>query len=119
LVIGYPACFVALYLGSVPVVFDKKKGELVKGRWQGREHVPLDEIKALQLISFFYSDGHPRSAGVVYQLNLVRQYNRRMELVTQRVPVPRSAREGVFEDAAQLAGFLGVPLWDAVARHDR
>ena len=37
----------------------------------GTRAVELADNHALQLISFFYSDGDPKSAGVVYQLNAV------------------------------------------------
>ena len=55
----------------------------------GTRAVELADNHALQLISFFYSDGDPKSAGVVYQLNAVLSDKSRREVFTLHIPAHR------------------------------
>lgn len=119
LIVLYPLTLVLLYLGSPPVWVDKRKGYFCKGRGRKSDYINLDEIHALQLLSYFHLDGDPGNAGVVYQLNLVCKTGRRVELVTQRTSPIKRARAAKIEDAKALALFLEVPLWNAISEHDR
>lgn len=117
--VSYSLVFMLLFLGSTPVRADKKSGWLHKGRGRQASRIPIADIYALQLLSFFYQTGRPGDAGVVYQLNLVRRDHRRDELVTQRQPPFRASREAIASDAKRFAAALGVPLWDAISEYDR
>ncbi len=102
------------YHGSAPIVLDKQRG----GYWKGRiapgeaanrqeikEHVELDRIHAIQLISE-YCRGND-SSYYSYELNLVLDDASRVSVVDH------GNLDELRQDGEQLAKFLGRPLWDA------
>ncbi|MBN8240772.1 hypothetical protein JF541_16545 [Marinobacter hydrocarbonoclasticus] len=88
LIPGYLTIGYVFYRSAGRPVFDGKSGTFWKGSNESRHTgvVELADIHALQLISYFYSDGDPKSAGVVYQLNAVLSDRSRREVFTQRRP---------------------------------
>ncbi|ADP95919.1 hypothetical protein ABWH88_09550 [Marinobacter adhaerens] len=116
LTIGY-----ILYRSASRPVFDRKSGTFWKGPSQSRHKVAvaLADIHALQLISYFYSDGELKSAGVVYQLNVVVSDKSRREVFTQRQPLTSAGRTALMDDCERLARWLGVHLWNAIHEFDR
>ena len=118
-VVGYPLILGVWLLDKNSVVFDQRKGVFRKSRWRCRQSIPLNDIQALQLLSFFHQNGRPSSGGVVYQLNLVLTRGRRVEAFSQRRPILFNSRAAVIQDVHQLAEVLDVPAWDAIASYDR
>ncbi len=102
-------------------MFDRKSGTFWRGSRESRltGKVELVDIYSLQLISFFYSDGDPKSAGVVYQLNAVLNDKSRREVFTQRRPLTSAGRTALIGDYERLARWLGIHLWDAIHEFDR
>lgn len=102
------------YNGTAPIVFDKRRSAFWKGRTAPHEmanrashpkYAPLDEIHALQLISELCSsdDGSYYS----YELNVVLTDGSRINVVDH-------GKLGLLQsDAATIAEFLEVPVWDA------
>ena len=100
LIPGYLTIVYVLYRSASRPVFDRKSGQFGKESSQSRHNggIPLSDIHALQLISFFYSDGDPKSAGVVYQLNAVLSDKSRREVFTQRQPLTSAGRRALIGD---------------------
>ena len=108
-----------LYSGTLPRVFDKRKGVFWKGRKapdttsrreKNSSYVRLDNIYALQLISrstkTMSSSGY-RTSKTHYEINLVLKDSSRVHVVQH------GNKKRIRQDAATLAEFLGKPLWDA------
>jgi hypothetical protein len=102
---------------SVPVVFDGRNGFFWKGRQSPMDVVNRDELKsfaeledihALQLISEFCRGD--KSSYHSYELNLVLKSGDRLNVFDH------GHLKHARADAATLAGFLGLPLWDAIRR---
>ncbi|MGP0068927.1 MAG: DUF3592 domain-containing protein [Isosphaeraceae bacterium] len=102
------------YFGTVPIVFDKRKGFYWKGRetpdnvFDGnalKDAAGLGEIHAVQLLSHFV---HGRNSYYSYELNLVLKDGKRLNVVSH------GNRGKLREDASTLAQFLGKPVWDAI-----
>lgn len=98
-----------------PVVIDKEEKAVWKGKKSPREVFNVSELKgyaeiktihALQLVAE-YCRGN-KSSYTSYELNLVLEDGRRLNLVDH------GNRQKLIEDAQTLAGFLGVPLWNAL-----
>ena len=105
---------IALYFfSSAPAVFDRDQKAFWKGRKEPslvfdpsrlKTYVPLNEIIALQLIRKVVSGN--KSSYNSYELNLVLKDNRRVNVIDH------GAAKAIREDAATLARFLQLPLWD-------
>jgi hypothetical protein len=108
-----------LYSGTLPRIFDKRKGAFWKGRkapdamtrWkESSNYVRLENIYALQLISHISSkvnsEGH-HSSTTHYEINLILQDSSRVNVVHH------GNKKRIRRDAAVLAEFLNKPLWDA------
>jgi hypothetical protein len=102
------------YFGTKPIIFDKQQGYFYKGRHapsvtsynvRGKNHISLNQIHAIQLISEFCRGN--KSSYYSYELNLVLQDASRMNVVDH------GKLSRIQKDAQKLAEFLGVPLWDA------
>ncbi len=98
---------------AAPVVFDKDRGYYCKGRKKPerqidpsllKHHAPLKEIHALQILSEYVSGD--KSSYYSYELNLI------LKDGTRKNVVDHGSLQAIREDAAMLADFLGVPLWD-------
>jgi hypothetical protein len=105
-----------LYAITAPAVFDKRNGFFWKGRKAPDEvsdrktikHcAKLDDIHALQLISYLCSGPKTRSH-YRYELNLVLKDAKRIYLVLD------DKKDKVREDARTLSQFLDKPVWDAI-----
>lgn len=104
-----------LYSGTTPIIFDRQKGCFWRGR-KAPDEMPgqdtrkdcteLNSIHALQLVSE-YCRGN-KSSFHSYELNLILADGRRINVVDH------GNQEGIRADAATLAAFLKVPLWDAL-----
>lgn len=105
-----------LWFMSAPIVFDKSRGEYWKGRTSPADvthpdelddYAKLEHVRALQIISerCKTDDGSFLS----YELNLVLDHGERLNVVDH------GSLADMRRDAAQLAEFLGVPVWDATA----
>lgn len=105
----------ALYSGTAPIVFDRQKGYFWKGRKAPdagpdraafTDGTELSRIHALQLITEFCRGN--KSSFYSYELNLVLADGTRLNVVDH-------GNQGrIREDAAALAAFLNVPVWDAL-----
>jgi hypothetical protein len=114
----YPAIAVVagclLYLGTIPIVFDKKKGVFWRG-WNmpgsvGSKKEPkffakLEDIHALQLISE-YSD--EKNSDISFQLNLVLKDGGRINVADYR------NKDKLRKYAQDLSEFLDKPVWNAI-----
>ena len=113
-----------LYSGTVPLVFDKRKGAFWKGRKvpdnpirrkENSNYVRLERVYALQLISKVTKStaqaGHQASSVTRYEINLILKDSSRVHVVQHR------NKKRIRQDAAGLAEFLGKPLWDASGLH--
>lgn len=106
-----------LFAGSKmcsPRTFDQRMGSFWKGRRMPAElgsqqvtddHVPLKDIHALQLLKEYCSSDN--GGYYSYELNLVLKDASRVNVVDHG-KLGRLRR-----DADEVAGFLGVPVWDA------
>ena len=104
---------IMLYVTSRPIVFDKREGMFWKGRKPS--HLPgadaeddvarLGRIHAIQILEERVR-GSKKSYSS-YELNLVRADGTRVNVVDH------GKLADVRRDAAKLADFLGVPVWDA------
>ena len=102
-----------LYLYSVPIVFDKRKGCFWKGKNPDRvgdrrtrkNYADLKQIHALQLISEYVRGN--KSSYYSYELNLVLKNGKRICVVDH------GNLSRLREDAKTLAKFLERPVWDA------
>lgn len=97
-----------MWSGTRSITFDRRLGMFWKGggaprKWGGTE-VELQDIHALQVVSERCSGDE--SSFWSYELNLVLVDGSRVTVVDHR-GIAQLRR-----DAAVLAGFLGVPLWD-------
>lgn len=121
LIPGYLKIGYVFYRSAGRPVFDRKSRTFWKSSSESRHTgaVELADIHSLQLISFFYSDGDPKSAGVVYQLNAVLSDKSRREVFTQRRPLTSAGRRALIGDCELLARWLGVRLWDSIHEFDR
>ncbi len=106
---------VMFYFGTLPVIFDRRKGFFWKGRTAPDEvvrretikhYASLDQIHALQLISE-YCRGN-KSSYYSYELNLILKNGDRVNVIDH------GSHKKLREDAGMLAAFLGVPVWDAI-----
>lgn len=104
---------VLLYFSSIPIVFDKRNGFYWRGRrapdevYDGyalRNAAALREIHALQILSEYIGG---ETSYTSYELNLVLRDGERINVIDQ------AGRDKLRRDAATLADFLGVPVWDA------
>lgn len=105
-----------LYFGTVPIVFDKRKGYFWKGR-KGPDQVfsknslkyfaELEDVHALQLISE-YCRGD-KSSYYSYELNLVLKDGKRINVVDH------GNQNKLRADASTLSDLLERPVWDAIA----
>ncbi len=96
-----------------PFVFDKQEGFIWKGRKPAEmgtyettaKYVWLESVHALQIIAEYMSG---KGGGYYsYELNLVLKNANRINIIDH------GCRKKLTEDAAVLAEFLGIPLWDA------
>jgi hypothetical protein len=101
------------YFMTAPVVFDKDRGYYCKGRKKPerqidpsllKNYAPLREIHALQILSEYVKGD--KSSYYSYELNLI------LKDGTRRNVVDHGSLQAIREDAAMLADFMGVPLWD-------
>jgi hypothetical protein len=104
-----------LYFGLTPIVFDKmkryfwkgrKSPEMVYNKSEVKNYVPLDKIHALQLISEHIRN--QKSSYYSYELNLVLEDGNRINVIDH------GSQDKVREDAHTLAGWLLIPVWDAI-----
>lgn len=111
---GAGAC--QLYFLKVPIVFDKQKGILWKGRNEPDEVFDREEFKflvefenvhALQLIFEASTDEAGNIQFYSYELNLVLKDGKRINLVDH------GDVKKIREDAKTLSEFLDKPVWDA------
>lgn len=100
-----------------PFVFDKLAGQFWTGKGDPspgydpdnkKTGTPLHQIQALQLVSERVSGSEDHSSYTSYELNLVLKDGHRVNAVDH------GNLDTIRRDAATLAGFLGVPLWDAL-----
>jgi hypothetical protein len=103
-----------LYFGTAPIVFDKKRGYFWKGRKAPHEvfdkgtlkHcTKLEQIHALQLLSE-HCRGNKKSY-YSYELNIVLEDGKRINVVDH------GNQKKLRDDAATIADFLNIPVWDA------
>lgn len=103
------------YTSTSPIVFDQMKMLFWKGRTKDGEMIrkesfpvacELSRIHALQLISE-HCRGN-KSSYYSYELNLVLDDASRLNVVDH------GSLKAIKQDAATLAGFLNVPVWDAL-----
>ena len=96
-----------VYLALTPIRIDQRRGQFILG-WSASEHVDLNKIEALQLLPYRVSR---RSGGYTNtQINLVLKGGERRTIVTYY------NQQKALHDAEQLAGYLGVSLWDGFDR---
>jgi len=104
--------FFTLRSAMVPRVFDLAQGYYCRDRKKPehafdpssiRDHVRLDDIYALQLISEYVRGN--KSSYHSYELNLVLKDGTRINVVDH------GGRTAILRDAEALASFLGKPLW--------
>ena len=107
--------FFMLRGAMVPRVFDLSQGYYCRDRKKPEhsfdtseitDHVRLDEIHALQLISE-YCRGD-KSSYYSYELNLVLKDGSRINVTDH------GGRSAIQQDAQTLSNFLGKPLWNAI-----
>ena len=105
--------FFILRNAMVPRIFDLAQGYYCRDRKKPehsfdvstiRDHVRLDEVHALQLISEYVSGS--KSSYHSYELNLVLKNGERINVVDH------GGRSAIQRDAQTLAEFLGKPLWN-------
>lgn len=105
-----------LYVGAAPIVFDKRRGDYWKGRVapyevstrrEMKDHVKLERIHALQIISEYCRSD--KSSYYSYELNLVLDDGSRMNVIDH------GNQSQLRDDAHALAAFLDKPVWDATA----
>jgi hypothetical protein len=101
---------VLLLHGGRPATFDRHRGWYYKGREPtGPEPsgvVRLADVHALQILSEHCS-GSKGSSYFSYEINLVLEDGTRINVIDH------GSRSHVRADAAKLAEFLDVPVWDA------
>ncbi len=99
------------YQGRKPVVFDKQLNQYRDDRYrklnarcglEAQHETNLDQIGALQILTYLESEGD----FYYFELNLVLQDSDRIAVTCH------GSLKHLREDAAKLARFLGVPLWD-------
>lgn len=107
--------FFSLRSAMVPRVFDLSHGYYCRDRRKPeqsfdvsaiRDHVRLDQIHALQLISERCSGKN--SSYSSYELNLVLTDGSRLNVVDH------GGRQAILRDAEALSDFLGKPLWSQI-----
>ncbi len=111
---------IALYMMTIPIVFDKTTGVFLKGRRQaaeltnlvrGKKSAKLEDVRALQILARqvmdYDSDTRMNRSYFTYELNLVMKDTNRLNVVT----IGNIAK--LREDAEVLAEFLDKPVWDA------
>lgn len=111
---------IALYMMTIPIVFDKTTGVFLKGRRQaaeltnlvrGKKTAKLEDVRALQILARqvmdYDSDTRMNRSYFTYELNLVMKDTNRLNVVT----IGNIAK--LREDAEVLAEFLDKPVWDA------
>lgn len=98
-----------------PIRFDKQRGYFNKGRTNPeatfdrsklKDHTPLENIHALQLLAERVTSSKGASY-LSYELNLVLNDGSRIHVVDH------GGGKRLRSEAAELASFLGKPLWDA------
>lgn len=108
------AGLIMLFFSTRPIVFDRSR-DLFRKSWKnpptplsqaaGKGFARLSQIHALQIVSEHCSGDD--SSFMSYELNLVLKDASRINVVDH------GKLEKLQADAAQLARFLGKPLWDA------
>jgi len=107
------------YFISAPILFSKKQGYLYKGRnfkylensrW-GKERIAIEEIYAIQLIATKHLGRKVTSFG--YELNVVLKNKARINVISHSNS-NHAVKENMRKNAAELAIFLNVPVWDAM-----
>lgn len=103
------------YHFNKPVVFDRAAGYFFKGKKDPRQimgpqdlkgFTELSDIHALQILSEYCSGN--KSSYYSYELNLILNGGQRVNVIDH------GNLKRVKEDAAKLAQFLGVPVWETV-----
>ncbi len=95
---------VLFYLGSTPVVIDKRYGFFRK---KHKEEIALSRVYALQIIHEYHSGTGDNAPFHSYPLNLVLENTDRANVINH------GDQNKTREEAQQLAQFLQKPLWDA------
>lgn len=99
---------------TVPRIFDLAQGYYCRDRKKPehsfdvskiKDHVHLDQIHALQLISEYCRGS--KSSYTSYELNLILEDGSRINVIDH------GGRSAIQRDAEQLAAFLGKPLWSS------
>lgn len=117
--VGFGAIFFAVgaamhYYQSKPIVFDKLEGFYWKGRQKPDHTFGLEDSKnicrirnihAIQVLKKFVSGN--KSSYHCYEINLVLKNGSRLHVVAH------AGEKAMKDHAAELARFLGVPVWDA------
>ncbi len=106
-----------IYSQLLPIVFSKEVGSFYKG---GRDRVGvlsnclLEEIAAIQIVGeLVRSTVDGRGSYRSYEMNLVLTDGLRVNVIDQ------PNRKKVLKDAATLAKYLGVPVWDGTMKKSR
>ncbi|RLA75837.1 MAG: hypothetical protein DRG30_04125 [Epsilonproteobacteria bacterium] len=109
------------YIAIKPIVFDKNDGYFWKGRVEPKnvlikdsivdDWIALDKIHALQLINRYVrgstdADGHRSSSYYGYELNLVLDDGKRLNVLSH------GNRYCIIEDTKVLSKFLQKPIWN-------
>lgn len=114
-----PAGVAMIYLGRTPITFDRGTGLYTRGReaqhpvlkWlTPYEACALQDIHAVQVLVHRTGrggGGNTAKEYLSYELNLVRKDRSRINVLDH------GDADALRADAAELARFLGVPLWDA------
>ncbi len=105
------------YFATKPVVFDKSNGYFWKGHssphkmyttQESSSLIPIAQIHAVQILSeLCTSSGKNTKHYYSYELNIVAHDGRRITVIDH------GHLQKIREDAATIAEFLEVPLWDA------
>lgn len=113
LIFGCPGALL-VRSGTVPVVFDRRKGCFWKGRKSPdevldpgriRHFAAFADIHAIQFLSVYCGSGS--GSDTRYELNLVLEDGRRINVVNH---VDETRFQ---EDAKTVSSFVGRPIWDA------
>lgn len=105
----------ALYWGFSPTVFDQKKGTFQRGRNPSADrdsYCKLEDIHAIQILHKWVETNDIDTEDYdSYEVNLVLHSGYRLHVIEY----PQGGH--VWGDAAKLADFLNVPVWDNSPKH--